>query len=86
MPRNASSLSCYASPGYSTERLHYFIATATNKDKVAKGGGLKSENENIEVCEIHSIQFRSMLNSLEDAKTKLIAYEAFHRKLFDRKK
>lgn len=76
--------SCFASPGYSTERIYYFIATAKNKDKVADGGGVKNENENIEVCEIHYLQFRSMMDTMEDTKTKLLAYEAHHRGLFDR--
>lgn len=77
---------CYPTPGYSTERIYYFLATATNKDKVkGAGGGIKSEHENIEICEIHYLQFRSMMDTLEDTKTKLLAYEAHHRKLFDRK-
>jgi ADP-ribose pyrophosphatase len=77
---------CYTSPGYSTERIYYFLATVTNKDKKKNsGGGLKTENETIEICEIHYLQFRSMLDTMEDAKTKLLAYEAHYRKLFDKK-
>ncbi len=75
---------CFASPGYSTERVHYFLATTTNKDKIKNsGGGVESENENIEVCEIHYLQFRSMMDTMEDTKTKLLAYEAHYRNLFD---
>ena len=78
---------CYATPGYSTEKLHFFLATATNKDKVnGAGGGLETENENIEVCEFHYLQFKSMMDTMEDAKTKLLAYEAHYRNLFDRTK
>jgi nudix-type nucleoside diphosphatase (YffH/AdpP family) len=76
---------CFSSPGYSTERVHYFIATARNKDRVlGAGGGVKDDNENIEVCEIHYLQFRSMMDTMEDAKTKLLAYEAHYKNLFDR--
>lgn len=76
---------CFMTPGYSTEQIFFFIATATNKDKIKNaGGGLKGENENIEICEFHHLQFESMINDLDDAKTKLLAYEALHRKLFDR--
>jgi nudix-type nucleoside diphosphatase (YffH/AdpP family) len=77
---------CFTTPGYSTERIHYFLATATNKDKIKNaGGGMEDEHENIEICEFHYLQFRSMMDTMEDAKTKLLAYEAHHRKLFDRK-
>ncbi len=77
---------CYPTPGYSTEKIHYFLAVATNKDKInGAGGGVKEEYENIEICEINYLQFRSMMDTLEDTKTKLLAYEAHHRGLFDRK-
>ena len=76
---------CYTSPGYTSERTHYFLATVTNKDKVKNaGGGVKDEHENIEICEIHYLQFRSMMDTLEDAKTKILAYEAHHKKIFDK--
>jgi nudix-type nucleoside diphosphatase (YffH/AdpP family) len=77
---------CYIAPGYSTEKMYYFIATATNKNKKkGAGGGLASENENIEICEIHYLQFKSMMDTLEDAKTKFLAYEAHFKKIFDKK-
>lgn len=78
--------SAYTTPGYSTERIYYFLAIVTNKDKVKNaGGGLEGENENIEICEFHYLLFRSMMDTMEDAKTKLLAYEAHYKKLFDRK-
>jgi ADP-ribose pyrophosphatase len=78
--------SCYVTPGYSTEKIFFFLATASNKDKVKNaGGGLQTENENIDVCEIHYLQFKSMMDTLEDAKTKMLAYEAHYKKLFDKK-
>ena len=79
--------SCFTTPGYSTERIHYFLATTSNKDKIknAGGGGVVDENENIEICEFPYLQFRSMMDYLDDAKTKLLAYEAHYRKFFDKK-
>jgi len=75
--------SCFATPGYSTEKLHYFLATATNTNKIKNaGGGLESENENIEVVEIHKTQFKIMINSFQDSKTKLLALEAYCRNFF----
>jgi nudix-type nucleoside diphosphatase (YffH/AdpP family) len=74
----------YSSPGYSSERIHYFLATVTNKDKIkGAGGGIKDENEDIEIIEIPYLIFKSNMDSLEDAKTKLLAFEAHYRKLFD---
>lgn len=75
----------FATPGYSTEKLYFYLAKATNKDKVNKGGGVKGEHEHIEVCEFHYLQFKSMMEDFEDLKTKFLAYEAHYRKLFDRK-
>jgi ADP-ribose pyrophosphatase len=77
--------SCYVTPGYSTEKIFFFLATVSNKDKIKNaGGGLQIEHENIDVCEIHYLQFKSMMDTLEDAKTKMLAYEAHYKKLFDR--
>lgn len=76
---------CFVTPGYSTEKMYFFLATVTNKDKVkGAGGGVKTENETIEIYEFPYLQFRSMMDNMEDAKTKLLAYEAHYRKLFDR--
>ena len=41
----------YSSPGSFAERLHYFVAPYTAKDRVSKGGGLVEEGEDIEVIE-----------------------------------
>lgn len=77
--------SAFATPGYSTEKLYYFLATVKDKDKVKNaGGGVKNEDENIEICEFHYLQFRSMMDYMDDSKTKLLAYEAHYKKLFDR--
>jgi len=65
--------SCFASPGYSSERFFIYYATVTNKDKVSEGGGLKKENERIEVVEIDRNKFMASVKdgSIKDAKTYL---------------
>jgi len=61
----------YSSPGALTEKLHYFVAEYTNEMKVNEGGGLESEQEDIEVLEM---SFQSALKAVDtgeikDAKT-----------------
>lgn len=41
----------YSSPGSFAERLTYFVAPYSAKDRVSAGGGLAEENEDIEVIE-----------------------------------
>ena len=76
---------CYMSPGYSSERIHFFLATVTNKDRVEAGGGIKDDNENIEVHEISYLVFKGMEEYMEDAKLKILFHEAHRKKLFDKK-
>lgn len=40
----------YASPGKTTERMSLYFATVSNK--IGQGGGLESENEEIEIVEL----------------------------------
>jgi hypothetical protein len=40
------------SPGSVTERLHFFMAPCTARDRVGNGGGLAEEGEDIEVLEL----------------------------------
>jgi nudix-type nucleoside diphosphatase (YffH/AdpP family) len=42
----------WTSPGYSTERISLFLAPYTAADRVAEGGGLAEESEDIEVLEV----------------------------------
>jgi nudix-type nucleoside diphosphatase (YffH/AdpP family) len=42
----------YPSPGVSSERMHLFLASYGLGDRVADGGGLEGEDENITVLEI----------------------------------
>ena len=41
----------YASPGYTTEKLYFFIAEYSPDDRQTGGGGLAEEGEDIEVLE-----------------------------------
>ena len=75
----------YTTPGYSTEKIYYFLARVTNKDKISEGGGCISENENIEVLEIPYLTFRNNMDCFDDLKTRMLAYEAHHKGLFDKK-
>ncbi|UKB86405.1 GDP-mannose pyrophosphatase NudK [Chryseobacterium sp. MEBOG06] len=61
----------YMSPGSVTEILHFFIAEYSNEMKIADGGGLQEEGENIEVLELPFNQALSMIDNGEimDAKT-----------------
>jgi len=64
-------LSCFATPGYSSERFHLFYATVTPADHKSAGGGLHSEHESIELVELDLNEFKSMIKDgrIQDAKT-----------------
>lgn len=61
----------YMSPGSVTEILHFFIAEYAKEMKVAEGGGLEEEEENIEVLELNIGQAIKMVESgeIRDGKT-----------------
>lgn len=61
----------YMSPGSVTEILHFFIAEYSKDMKVTQGGGLESEEENIEVLEIQFDEVMKMMETgeIKDAKT-----------------
>ncbi len=61
----------YMSPGSVTELLYFFIAAYHSGMKVAAGGGLAHEEENIEVLELPFAQALKMINNgeIKDAKT-----------------
>lgn len=68
-------LSCYSSPGYTTEKFYLYYAKVTNSDRVGKGGGLENENEHIQVVEMDLSEFIVLLRSaqVKDAKTWIAA-------------
>jgi nudix-type nucleoside diphosphatase (YffH/AdpP family) len=72
-------LSCFSTPGYSSECFHIYYAKVTNSDKVSEGGGLKEEDEFIQVIELELEDFRSRIQKAEimDAKTYLAALYLF---------
>jgi nudix-type nucleoside diphosphatase (YffH/AdpP family) len=61
----------FTSPGYSCEKLCLFYACAHSSDKISNGGGLKEENEKIEVMEISLDDAMNLVSSggIIDAKT-----------------
>jgi len=61
----------YVSPGAVTEILHLFVGEYNSSMKVSEGGGLASEQENIEVLEVPFIEALAMieLGEIQDSKT-----------------
>ncbi len=59
------------SPGASTELLHFYVAEFSAKQKVDDGGGLKEEQEEIEIIELPFIEAYNMIETgeVKDAKT-----------------
>lgn len=64
-------LSCFSSPGYTTERFYVYYATAGTGNRTGAGGGLAGENEHIQVVEMTINEFANLLRTgaIEDAKT-----------------
>ena len=61
----------YSTPGAVTEKVHYFVAEYTEDMKVSEGGGLESENEDIEVLEVAFNEAIDMVKTgeIQDAKS-----------------
>lgn len=61
----------YMSPGSVTELLYFFVAAYSSEMKLHKGGGLKEENEYIEVLELPFEKALEMIKSgeIKDGKT-----------------
>jgi nudix-type nucleoside diphosphatase (YffH/AdpP family) len=61
----------WSAPGFTMERVHLFLAPYASAARVAKGGGLADENEDIEVLEIGVDELAGMLaqNAISDLKT-----------------
>ena len=72
----------YMSPGSVTEIIYFFIAEFTEDMKVSDGGGLKDEQENIDVLELDFEHAYEMIHSgkIKDAKTiMLLQYAKLNR-------
>jgi nudix-type nucleoside diphosphatase (YffH/AdpP family) len=68
----------YLSPGGSSERIHLFYASVSRDDRVAKGGGVKYEGEDIRTVMLKTDEALKKMRAdeLPDAKT-LIALQWF---------
>jgi len=67
-------LTAYMSPGAITEKMYLFVAEYNSDMKINDGGGLESEEEEIEVLELHFSEAIKMIENEEiiDAKTILL--------------
>lgn len=65
------AFAAYMSPGSVTEKLHGFYAAVTDADRIAEGGGLDDEHEDLEVIELSFSDAMEMVEAGEivDAKT-----------------
>ncbi len=71
----------FMSPGSLTERVYCFVAEYDASDRVAAGGGLEHEGEDIEVLELPFDEAMAMVGDgrVRDAKTiMLLQYAALH--------
>lgn len=68
----------FMSPGSLTERLHGFVAEVDAGDRIAPGGGLEHEGEDIEVVELPWAEAVALLRQgrLRDAKTIMLLQHA----------
>jgi nudix-type nucleoside diphosphatase (YffH/AdpP family) len=74
-------LEAYTSPGALTEKMYFFVAPYSDDMKLNSGGGLETEQEEIEVLELPFQQTLKMMESgeIKDAKTIiLLQYAQIH--------
>lgn len=71
-------VTCFSSPAYTSERYHIYVAVVTDADKKSKGGGLKNENESIEMVEMETAIFKEKIltGQFADAKTYIAGQQA----------
>jgi nudix-type nucleoside diphosphatase (YffH/AdpP family) len=74
----------YMSPGSVTEILHFFVAEYNKTNLLNNGGGIKEEEEDIEVLEISFKDALSMIENgqIKDAKTIMLLQYAYIQGLF----
>ncbi len=65
----------WSAPGITTERVSLYLAPYSGTDRVAEGGGLAEEHEEIEVLEIGIDELAGMLerHAIDDMKTLILA-------------
>ncbi len=68
----------YMSPGSVTEKLHFFAAEYTDRDRAAMGGGDIAEGEDIEVLELTLADALQMIRTgaIQDGKTIMLLQHA----------
>ncbi|MDB5193410.1 MAG: GDP-mannose pyrophosphatase [Segetibacter sp.] len=71
-------LEAYSTPGAIAEKLHYFIAEYTERDKKDEGGGLDEEQEDIEILEMSFDEAYGKIKTgeIQDAKTIMLLQHA----------
>ena len=62
----------YTSPGGTTERIFLFLSSGT---KLWEGGGLESEQEDIEIIEVKSKDLKNFSKNIKDLKTSYLINE-----------
>lgn len=75
-------MEAYTSPGALTEKMYFFIGAYSEALKFNDGGGVETENEEIEVLELPSQKAIEMIDSgdIQDAKTIiLLQYAQIHK-------
>ena len=85
-PRKAEKVfESYMSPGAVTEIIHFYVAEYTDADRVGPGGGLESEQEDIEVLEVPFEKALEMVSdgSRRDGKTIMLLQYAKLQGLLD---
>lgn len=85
-PRKAEKVfESYMSPGAVTEIIHFYVAEYTDADRVGPGGGLDSEQEDIEVLEVSFEDALKMVSdgTIRDAKTIMLLQYAKLQGLLD---
>ena len=77
--------SAYMSPGVYAEKISFFTARYSAGDRIAAGGGLADEGEDIEILEPSLEEALDMIarGEIEDAKTILLIHYAVLHKVMD---
>ena len=81
LPKVEKIFEMYMSPGSVTEIVYFFIGEYDNSMKVSQGGGVKTEQEYIEILEMSFDQAYTMIETgeIKDAKTiMLLQYAKIH--------
>jgi len=84
LPKVKKVFEAYSSPGVMTEKMYFFVGEYTDAMKVNSGGGLDTEQEDIEVLEIPFKQAVDMLNNGDIVDTRtivLLQYAQIHKLL-----